>query len=300
MHFLLFFMSTVAENLNDFIAGIGGGVSGLLVGQPFDVIKVRQQTSPIAKSLVRTASEIVKKEGYRSLFLGIGPPLLGVAGLNSVLFGSYGMAASLLTGESDGRSKLTPFQVFVAGTFAGINCCLVTTPTELVKCRTQAVLDVSSMERSAWYQFRDVVKTNGVRGLYKGWWITVARDAPSFGVYFLTYEMCKRPFMKPITTETISWYNFLVLNMAGGVAGVLAWAIVYPFDVIKTRLQSQCLKSPEYNGIVDCYRKMVAQHGYRSLFRGLAATLIRAFPLNAVTFSMYEVTLMLLNGRLGL
>ena len=35
----------------------------------------------------------------------------------------------------------------------------------------------------------------------------------------------------------MSWTEFGVLNVAGGTAGVLAWGSVYPFDVIKSRLQ---------------------------------------------------------------
>ncbi len=52
-----------------------------------------------------------------------------------------------------------------------------------------------------------------------------------------------------------------------------------------------------YRGMIHCFRVMVRTEGWRSLFTGMPATLLRAFPLNAVTFSVYEFSLRLLNAQ---
>ena len=67
--------------------------------------------------------------------------------------------------------------------------------------------------------------------LYLG--ATVWRDTVSFGTYFLTYEVCKRRLLRYFDRVEQSSAGLLSMILAGGVAGVLAWGMVYPFDVIK-------------------------------------------------------------------
>lgn len=93
-----------------------------------------------------------------------------------------------------GGEALQPLShVFAAGFVAGIACFLVSTPTELVKCRAQvmaAKLDPNASaaalsESGSWKVAKDVVQRFGFRGLYQGGWVTILRDAPGYGVYFL-------------------------------------------------------------------------------------------------------------------
>lgn len=149
----------------------------------------------------------------------------------------------------------------------------------------------------------------------KGLSITALRDSPSFGAYFVIYEVFRRKLLPrdnvtsvhvPAPCDpcilihfaidtTMSPRVFASLCFSGGMAGVLAWLFVYPLDVIKTHLQAQDFKRPKYAGIVDCARQLHSQHGPRVFFKGLNSCLVRAFPLNGMTFAMYEVTMLLLN-----
>jgi solute carrier family 25 carnitine/acylcarnitine transporter 20/29 len=86
--------------------------------------------------------------------------------------------------------------------------------------------------------------------------------------------------------------NPVGLLVAGGTAGVFSWITSYPFDVVKTRIQSLPLKGQpgfdKYSGFWDCAKKSYREEGWRVFFRGLNSCLIRAFPVNAVTFFVYE------------
>lgn len=97
--------------------------------------------------------------------------------------------------------------------------------------------------------------------------------------------------MPDASSKEMSWAEFLALNLAGGIAGTASWASIYPIDVVKSRLQTQDLRHPQYRGMVHCAREIVRHEGARVLVRGLSATLLRAFPLNAVTISVYEWSL---------
>jgi solute carrier family 25 carnitine/acylcarnitine transporter 20/29 len=53
------------------------------------------------------------------------------------------------------------------------------------------------------------------------------------------------------------------LMLSGGLGGIAFWTFVYPMDVIKSRIQMQSLAPLEYEGILDCGRKVVAKEGVK-------------------------------------
>lgn len=132
-------------------------------------------------------------------------------------------------------------------------------------------------------------------GFYQGGLVTVMRDSPSYGIYFWAYEGLKRGFDVNETTKE-AW-KFL---LAGGLAGTLSWASIYPLDVVKSRLQMQyegdrfettrlLVIDRPYMSIKDCILRSYRSEGIAVFFRGLWPTLLRAFPVNAVTFYVYEL-----------
>lgn len=68
--------------------------------------------------------------------------------------------------------------------------------------------------------------------------------------------------------------------IAGGFAGIAAWCVCYPQDVVKSRLQSNHSIS-----IGEIFRDLM---GKRAFFRGFGPVLLRAFPANAATFLAYH------------
>lgn len=120
------------------------GVAQLLVGHPFDTIKVKLQAmpaplpgqAPLYNGAIDALRKTVAAEGIKGLYAGIDPPLATVAVFNAVLFTARGQMESLLR-SSPGES-LSVAQQAVAGAGAGVAVSFVACPTELVKCRLQA------------------------------------------------------------------------------------------------------------------------------------------------------------------
>lgn len=57
---------------------------------------------------------------------------------------------------------------------------------------------------------------------------------------------------------------FIYQFAAGAVAGVSEILVMYPLDVVKTRVQLQTGKgtgADAYNGMVDCFRKIIKNEG---------------------------------------
>ncbi|KAI8981457.1 mitochondrial carrier domain-containing protein [Pilobolus umbonatus] len=239
---------------------------------------------------------MIQSEGPGSMFKGVMAPIIGLAGLNALLFVSYGTIIRYFenqNGTVGNPYQPSLFEVYVAGAGAGIACFFFSTPTDLVKIKAQVTkIPKSSMEVS-----KEIFKANGLRGFYQGGLITMIRDAPSYGIYFWVYEGVKRA----IEADTGHAWKYL---LAGGLAGTVSWGSIYPIDVIKSRLQMQqsiqlnhpnesaslLLKRP-YTSITDCCVRSYKAEGMVVFFRGLWPTLLRGFPVNAVTFYVYELVM---------
>lgn len=91
---------------------------------------------------------------------------------------------------------------------------------------------------------------------------------------------------RPLTTTD--------LLLAGGTAGMTSWLFLYPIDVVKSRLQADL--EGQYRSAWHCVETSLKRDGIMAFSRGLAPTLLRAFPVNAITFLVVEWVFRLANG----
>jgi len=189
----------------------------------------------------------------------------------------------------------------VCGSMAGFVQAIVICPMEHVKCRLQ----IQHGRGAADFRYhgpmdavRQIVRGYGLQGLYRGWWVTAWREVPAFGLYFATYDTIKANINRHLTTTEESLgesddfnhvHRWAASALAGGISGCTTWAIIYPLDVIKTRIQTSSLDRKF--SMVTVGKDLVAKHGWRILFRGLGVTLVRAFPVNGIIFPVYEFSL---------
>lgn len=131
----------MADVAKDLTAGTIGGAAQLVVGHPFDTVKVmlQSQPAPLPGQLPRysgatdAARKTLAAEGPRGLYKGMGAPLATVAAFNALLFTVRGQMESLL--RSEPGSVLSPKQQVVCGAGAGVAVSFLACPTELIKCR---------------------------------------------------------------------------------------------------------------------------------------------------------------------
>ncbi|CAN8068555.1 unnamed protein product [Agarophyton chilense] len=84
----------------------------------------------------------------------------------------------------------------------------------------------------------------------------------------------------------ISLARFLQFFMAGGICAFLTHAACTPIDVVKTRIQTMPAR---YAGMADAFARIVAEEGYSTLLKGLAATATGYFMHGAFKYSFYEL-----------
>uniref|UniRef100_H2TW33 Si:dkey-150i13.2 n=1 Tax=Takifugu rubripes TaxID=31033 RepID=H2TW33_TAKRU len=286
-----------ASPLKNFVAGGVAGACLLLAGHPLDTIKVRLQTQPRSSCTVLYTGtydcfrKTVSKEGLLGLYKGMGAPLAGVAPMMAISFFGFGLGKQLQ--QTDLNSPLTHTQVFLSGCLAGVFTTVIVAPGERIKCLLQVQASGGKLKYSGPLDCAvRLYKEQGIRSVYKGTVLTLIRDVPSNGLYFLTYEYLKRALTPE--GQSVSQLSTPNILLAGGVAGILNWTIALPPDVLKSNFQTAA--EGKYSGLLDVLRTLLREEGPAALYKGFNAVFLRAFPANAACFLGFEVALKGLNA----
>lgn len=289
--------NAASSQLKSFISGAAGGISLVLVGQPFDFVKVKVQTSNEYKGAIDCIRKTVARDGIKGLYKGMLAPLIGITPLYSVCFWGYDLGQQLIRlgmGKATGE-KLSIAELSVAGGFSALPATALMAPMERVKCllQTQTVDPVTGKKQytGAIDVVRQLYKQGGMRSIYVGTGATLLRDIPGSVAYFGGYELLKKALTPPgKRPEDLSPLTVL---FAGGMAGVFNWMVAIPADVIKSRLQTAAPGT--YSGTMDCLSQLLKKEGPGALFRGVGPVMLRAFPANAACFLGVEVSRNFLN-----
>ncbi|XP_007942794.1 solute carrier family 25 member 47 [Orycteropus afer afer] len=303
----------------DFVAGAIGGVCGVAVGYPLDTVKVRIQTEPKYTGIWHCVRDTYHRERVLGFYRGLSLPVCTVSLVSSVSFGTYRHCLSHICRLRYGSADAKPAKadITVSGCASGLVRVFLTSPTEVAKVRLQTQTQQRRLSaswsstapmcpvspapvcpvpgpkyRGPLHCLTTVAREEGLRGLYKGSSALLFRDGHSFATYFLSYAI----LCEWLTPAGHSQPDVLGVLVAGGCAGVLAWAVATPMDVIKSRLQADGRGQRRYRGLLHCVVTSVREEGPRVLFKGLVLNCCRAFPVNMVVFVTYEAVLRLARG----
>ncbi|KAI1759462.1 mitochondrial carrier [Hypoxylon sp. FL1150] len=286
----------------DLFAGAVGGVAQVLIGQPFDIVKVRLQTTTAYSSALNAASTIYAKEGPLAFYKGTLTPLIGIGACVSIQFGAFGWARRYFENANANSSRpllpgvdpkeLSYGQYFAAGAFAGVANSVISGPIEHVRIRLQTQPHGAARLYSGPLDcVRKLAAHEGVlRGLYRGEAVTIYREAAAYGMWFLTFEylMNADAARNKLQRSEIPAYK---VALYGGLAGEALWLASYPFDVVKSKMQTDGFgKEMRYKTMRDCFAQTWRAEGMRGFWRGIGPTLFRAMPVSAGTFAVVEAT----------
>lgn len=174
----------------------------------------------------------------------------------------------------------------------------VISPLELIRTR-QMNTQVHTTVR---HHLNDVLKNNGVRGLWTGAGLTLARDVPFSGIYWMVVESIRaskrvRDWKDHKVNKTVG--EFLVSLYSGAVGGLVAACCTTPMDVVKTRRQIELSRAvsstagnsvPGRGGAFDMWKDIADKEGLAGLWRGNLARCARVVPACAVMLGVFEST----------
>ncbi|KAJ3149440.1 hypothetical protein HDU89_003804 [Geranomyces variabilis] len=273
------------ERYIGFAAGLASGATKLIVGHPFDTVKVRLQTdgSSRFRGPLDCLRLTIRREGFRALYKGATPPLFGWALMDSVQMGSLNNFR-LWIADPDPLTTLTTRHHALAGLGAGIVVSFVACPVEVLKARLQVQYDAETkLYKGPVDCVRQLVRNNGIRGLYKGLSACLLFRS-FFWVLWGSYDLYTTAFAnsKLMPAVTVPFF-------AGGCAATTFWAISFPADVMKQRMMTQPDSYPrKYPSLASCISQTWRGEGWRGFYRGFMPCFLRSFPTNGAAIFVFE------------
>jgi solute carrier family 25 carnitine/acylcarnitine transporter 20/29 len=168
---------------------------------------------------------------------------------------------------------------FACGAFAGtLNACVVT-PVELVRNRLAVQRGFVNLKyKGPIAVVKNVLKEEGIKGMWKGMTITSVRDFFGVGSYFATFH-----FAKSRLEATQDVPQAARVPLAGMCAGIAYWTTALPLDAVKTVIQTS--SSPlSINNALLSFRSNPA-----ALYRGYVMALCRGIPGSSITFTVQSL-----------
>ncbi|WVF68473.1 hypothetical protein IAT40_003240 [Kwoniella sp. CBS 6097] len=203
---------------------VAGAISGLAVDFmffPLDTIKTRIQSS----------AGFWQSGGFKGVYRGVGSVGMGSAPGAAAFFVTYEALKAKLP-QYHFFAENPAFNHMAAASGAEYVSCLIRVPTEVVKSRTQT--GAYGQGKGSWHSALSTMKFEGIRGFYRGFGITIAREIPFTSIQFPLYEYLK----SVLSTQYLNGRRPTSYEAAlcGSVAGGFAAAVTTPLDVVKTRV----------------------------------------------------------------
>ncbi|CAD6566333.1 MAG: hypothetical protein TREMPRED_002485 [Tremellales sp. Tagirdzhanova-0007] len=201
--------------------------------------------------------------------------------------------------SSKGKGREKPIASLLAGTAAGGVESFITFPLESLKTQLQ----FGSFDRgkagfplTPYQAFRQTLDQRGVRGLYAGCTAVVIGNAVKAGVRFTTYDQFKS-LLKDDEGKLTAPRSMLAGLGAGISEAVIA---VTPFETIKTKMIEDSKRAqPRFNGFRHGVQTIIAEEGYRGIYRGVGPVILRQGANSAVRFSSYSTLKQLAQGEVS-
>ncbi|MCJ1482478.1 hypothetical protein MMC06_002643 [Schaereria dolodes] len=294
------------------IAASSSSVLSTFATYPLDSVKTRMQAYRFL-NFTDCVQHTYKTEGFKSFWRGSLAPLVSVTLVRTISFSIYQKAKykySAAIGRATGHDEPlvvvnrpgsipTPGTLAcfaAAGATAGAAITLLACPFEIMKVSSQisvlmAKSNASSVDGAVRQSYenkgtfktaQNIVRHRGVMGLYTGYRLHLLRDTIGTSFYFATYESSKQLLVK--FQGSSSPTSPLSVAIAGGICGLVSWAIIYPIDSAKAHYQRDCLAK----GKGEFVEMPKIQFFSRGMYRGLGVSMARSCILNMVFFSSFE------------
>ena len=276
--------STMLETLYGSLSGMAFGLVSPLASQPFDTLKTKMQAESrfASQSMGNVARQVVRAEGIAGLFRGIVPIVASTGVQKSALFSAN--AGARRACETSGIAALTapipftslPPSVIVGGVAAGTARTLVETPFELAKVRFQTGGGVRAAT--------GLLSLGQIAELYTGAGATWARGTAMLTTFFVLCDYSERAAPQLMARPLLGGF------LKGGVCATLAWAIAWPLEVAKNKVQGA--EGALYKGrsTLAIVRQVAATDGLRGLYRGILPGALRSFVANGAGMAVYQFT----------
>ncbi|KAI0801893.1 mitochondrial carrier domain-containing protein [Irpex lacteus] len=304
----------MVSSVNSMIAGAGGGLVASIATCPLDVVKTKLQAQQFTRGqagyegIFGIVKNILKYDGVRGMYRGLGPTILGYLPTWAIYFAVYdtikdyfgkkslgdveGVRHVLPAAQAKGYQPLSREHPWTLHLFsamaAGATSTLCTNPLWVIKTRFMTQSRDEPRYRHTFDAIKTIYTTEGPRAFFRGL-LPSLLGITHVAVQFPLYEFLKR-WTSEGHQEALGPSQFLGCS---AVAKMTASIATYPHEVLRTRLQTHRRPIGAHGlpidptqrvpGIIKTAKTIIHNEGWRSLYRGLSVNLVRTVPNSAVT-----------------
>ncbi|KAF8888238.1 mitochondrial carrier [Infundibulicybe gibba] len=285
------------------------------IGYPLDSVKSRLQARKTPVSVPQLTRIIYREEGAIGFFRGLWIPLSTVALARAAVFTIYSQSETQLS-KHGLFTRDTVADVAATAAIGGAISAALTSPplapVELLKVRRQLEYMIAAKKGIQLYKppgtmdaFREIIRDYGVAGLYIGFRLQLMRDVFGTALYFAKYDtmryICGRnrsgeqgplPAWLPVHPSMVPF-------LCGSFAGVVSWGLIYPFDLIKTKVQQKALSgepTPAWKTFKRLFRgtdpnapKSITA-GLGRIYRGIGLSSLRGIMIHGLLWTFYDIS----------
>ncbi|KAI9273749.1 mitochondrial carrier domain-containing protein [Sporodiniella umbellata] len=155
------------------------------------------------------------------------------------------------------------------------------TPMEVIKSQLQICNHFTTLSL-----IQHMAQQDGLKGFYRGYWITLGVFVPHSVAYFVVYEYLKSFYTEP---------TLIVYVICAATASAIGIMVSTPLDIVKTRWQVSSQEQCYREGPLKIAIHMWQHEGkYLAFTQGLAARIAWGIPLTTINMVVFEFLLILL------
>ncbi|EEQ38680.1 putative calcium-binding mitochondrial carrier [Clavispora lusitaniae] len=265
----------------------------------------------IRSPIIQAARTLWKQGGFKAFYVGNGLNVLKVFPESAMKFGSFEAtkrALARIEGVDD-TSKLSKVSTYLAGGIGGVVAQFTVYPIDTLKFRLQCSNIDSKVKGNALLiqTAKNMYREGGLRMFYRGIFVGTSGIFPYAALDLGTFSTIKNWLVKRqakemgIPEDEVRLPNYKVLSL-GAISGTFGATVVYPINLLRTRLQAQGTYAHpyRYDGFRDVLSKTIQREGIPGLFKGLVPNLAKVAPAVSISYFMYEnlKNIMGLNNKL--
>jgi len=241
---------------------------------PIDTVKTRLQSS----------QGFIVAGGFKGIYRGVGSVVVGSAPGAAAFFVTYDYLKYNLPPSI---SHPSPLGHVISASIGECMACLVRVPTEVVKSRVQT--SAYGLRASSFDAFKNIIRTNGFYGLYRGFGITIMREIPFTSFQFPLYEYLKHALRERLPGKRALYSHEAAI--CGSIAGGVAAAVTTPLDVLKTRIMLDMRRDKSnMPSVFSRIRTIYYMEGVNAFFAGVVPRVLWISAGGAVFLGVYEFT----------
>jgi len=261
----------------NFIRGGTVGIATVIVGYPFDTVKVRMQNRYFY-SMVTSFSETYKKQGINGFYRGCQAPLCVLIIKRGYQYPLFEETRNQLINNTGYFKAINQYSAgYLAGSVAGLSGTIFSCPMHNVKIKMQNQIK-PIIETNFRNTIKNIYQVRGIKGFYLGFKMTLLRDFFYSGSYLGNYGLMRQHAEEHDFNNR--FLNGIKLGICGAISSIITWSIFLPIDAVKTNIQS------EKKTLV--LRNRIAKEGIRTLWVGYLPVIIRTIPTSIAAMFLYE------------